>query len=289
MGIDIDLKGQRILVVGASSGIGRATAIAAAGSGGEIAVVGRRARQLDEVVATAGGGTALVADLRREDECRRVVAEAATALGGLDAVLFPIGFSPLAFLTKTDAATWADAFATNVIAPALVTAAAVEARAEPGLFVYVSSTNVAHPLHALGAYAASKAALDHSIRTWRLEHPEHRFVRLAVGATTPTDIYRDFSSDVLGECLPKWAAAGLVTADFMRVDDVGVALAEITALALAHPGLGVDELTLNPASAPLDTAALRALATGAAAGSRPDGPPDQDGPPSPHGQAAGAG
>ncbi|MCK9926310.1 hypothetical protein MXD62_03855 [Frankia sp. Mgl5] len=62
----------------------------------------------------------------------------------------------------------------------------------------------------------------------------------------------------------------------MQVDDVGVALAEITALALAHPGLGVDELTLNPASAPLDTAALRALATGAAAGSRPDGPPGPD-------------
>lgn len=271
MGIDIDLKGQRLLVVGGSSGIGRASAIAAAGAGGEIVVVGRRAQQLDEVVTAAGGGTALVADLRQEAECRRVVAAAAAALGGLDAVLFPIGFSPLAFLAKTDAATWADAFATNVIAPALVTAAAVEARDEPGLFVYLSSTNVAHPLHALGAYGASKAALDHSIRTWRLEHPEHRFVRLAVGATTPTDIYRDFSSDVLGECLPKWVAAGLVTADFMQVDDVGAAIAEITALALAHPGFGVDELTLNPASAPLDTAALRVLAAGAAAGTRPDG------------------
>jgi NAD(P)-dependent dehydrogenase (short-subunit alcohol dehydrogenase family) len=270
VGISIDLKGRRVLVVGASSGVGRTVSVAVGAGGGRVAAVGRRAELLEEVLAAAGGdGLALPADLREEAECRRVVAEAVDAFGGLDVVLFPIGFSPLGLMVKSDAQTWADAFATNVIAPTLVTAAVVEALGDkPGLFVYVSSATTARPVHGLGAYGASKSALDYSIRNWRLEHPEHRFIRLAIGATMPTDIHRGYDNDVLGECLPKWAASGLVTATFMHVDDVGAAMAEVAALALGHQGISIDDLTFNPASRQLDEAALQARATAAAAGNR---------------------
>ncbi|KPM54132.1 short-chain dehydrogenase [Frankia sp. CcI49] len=272
MGITIDLTGRRFLVVGASSGIGRATALALGRAGGRVAVVGRRAAQLDEVVATLDGGLALPADLRVDAECERAVVAATEAFGGLDAVLFPIGYSPLSLLTRTDAATWSDVFATNVTAPALVTAAAVTARGdEPGLFVYLSSNSVGNPVHGLGAYTASKAALEHTIRSWRREHPEHRFLRLSVGATMPTEIHREFGDDILGELLPKWASSGLVTADFMHVDDVGAAVAQSTALALMYGGIALDDVTLNPASAPLDPAALQELGAHAATGERPDG------------------
>ncbi|OAA27796.1 short-chain alcohol dehydrogenase [Frankia sp. EI5c] len=270
MGITIDLTGRRVLVVGASTGIGRATALALGGGGARVAAVGRRAGLLDELATALDGGLALPADLRQETECHRVVAAATAAFGGLDAVLFPIGSSPLGLLARTDAPTWTDTFATNVVAPALVTAAAVTARGdEPGLFVYLSSSAVGNPVHGLGTYAASKAALDHSIRSWRLEHPEHRFLRLAVGATMPTEIHREFADDLLGELLPKWASSGLVTADFMHVDDVGAAIAQATALALGHPGIALDELTLNPASTPLDPAGLADLSAHAASGQRP--------------------
>ncbi|ONH24640.1 SDR family oxidoreductase [Pseudofrankia asymbiotica] len=266
MGIEVDLKGRRILVVGASSGVGRSTALAIAARGGEIAVAGRRAAQLDEVVAAAGGGVAIPADLHREDDCARVVEDAVAALGGLDAVLFPVGVSPLQLMTRLTADTWGSAFATNVVGPSLVTAAAVKARTEPGLFLYVSSANVAQPLQGLGAYGATKAALEHTIRTWRLEHPEHRFLRLTIGATMPTEIHRDFSGDVLSEVLPKWAGTGVVTADFMHVDDVGGAVAELTAFALAHPKIAVDDVTFSPASAPLDASTLGQLGQRAAEG-----------------------
>ncbi len=252
MALTVDLQGSRVLLVGASSGIGRATAIAGARGGGRIAVVGRRAAQLDEVVEAAGGGLTLPADLRQQEDCQRVVAEAIEKLGGLDAVIVPIGYSPLSFLRHADSALWADAYATNVTAPSLVTAAAVEALGGTStLFLYLSSVSVANPAHGLGVYAASKAALDHSIIGWRLEHPEHRFTRLSVGATTPTDIYRDFSADVLNACMPLWASSGLITKDFMRVEDVGVTIAELTALVLAHPEISIDELTVVPASPPM--------------------------------------
>ncbi|MBL7487696.1 SDR family oxidoreductase [Frankia sp. AgB1.9] len=270
MGVAIDLKGRRVLIVGASSGVGRSTALAIAAHGGQIAVVGRRAAQLDEVVAAAGGGVAIQADLTDADACARVVETATTALGGLDAVLLPVGVSPLQVMTGLTAETWFQAFATNVVGPALVTAAAVKARVEPGLFLFVSSANVAQPLHGLGAYGATKAALEHTIRTWRMEHPEHRFLKLTIGATMPTEIHRDFSDDILGELLPRWAGTGIVTADFMEVDDVGAAVAELVAVALDHPKIAVDDVVFNPAAAPLDAAALNRLAELAAAGEHLD-------------------
>ncbi|MBL7499214.1 SDR family oxidoreductase [Frankia sp. CNm7] len=270
MGIEINLKGRRIVVVGASSGVGRSTALAVAARGGEIAVVGRRAQQLEEVVAAAGGGVAIPADLRDEDACARVVTAATDALGSVDAVLFPVGISPLQMMTRLTAATWSTAFATNVTGPALVTAAAIRARREPGLFLYVSSANVAQPAHGMGAYGASKAALDHSLRTWRLEHPEHRFLRLTIGATMPTEIANDFDHTVLGEVLPKWASNGLVTAEYMHVDDVGVAIAETVAFAFAHPAIAVDDVTLNPASAPVDATTLATMGELATAGDYDD-------------------
>jgi NAD(P)-dependent dehydrogenase (short-subunit alcohol dehydrogenase family) len=168
MGIEIDLSGRRILIVGASSGVGRATAVTVAKQGGEVAVVGRRAGQLEEL-ASSVGAVPIPADLRDPDDCARVVEVATERLGGLDAVLFPVGSSPLQLMTRLTARTWADAFATNVVGPALVTAAAVRSRDTPGLFLYVSSANVAQPLHGLGAYGATKAALEHSLRTWRMD------------------------------------------------------------------------------------------------------------------------
>nr|MDT0664548.1 SDR family oxidoreductase [Micromonospora sp. DSM 115978] len=197
MTISIDLSGRRLLIVGASSGIGRATAIAAAAGGADVAVVGRREKQLNEVIEVAGRGIAVAADLRDGAECARAVAEAASGLGGLDAALFPIGYSPLRLLAKTDGPTWVDTFATNVAAPAMVTGAALPHLPAGAPLIYLSSASVGQPVHGLGAYGASKAALDYSIRTWRLEHPEYRFMRLTVGATTPTDLYSHYEADVL--------------------------------------------------------------------------------------------
>ena len=106
MGLDIDLKGRRVLVAGASSGVGRSTALAIAAHGGQIAVVGRRAALLTEVVTAAGGGVAIQADLTDEVACAGVVETATTALGGLDAVLLPVGASPLQVMTRLTAETW---------------------------------------------------------------------------------------------------------------------------------------------------------------------------------------
>jgi NAD(P)-dependent dehydrogenase (short-subunit alcohol dehydrogenase family) len=244
--LDIDLTGKRVLVVGGSAGIGRSAALAAAAAGASITVVGRSAEKLAEVVTTAGSGTAISADVKDPDRCHDLVGEAVDAMGGLDALVFSTGVSPLAPLDEVDAQTWHDVLATNAIAPALVAQAALEYLSDDGVIVFLSSITVGAGHHGLASYAASKAALDRTVRAWRMEHPDRRFVCMAVGDTIGTDFARDFDVDKAAGLFPKWLAAGVIYQTQMEVEDLGATIAQFVAMLLAHPGLTIPELTIVP-------------------------------------------
>ena len=184
MSVDIDLAGQRLLVVGGSSGIGRSTALAAAAAGADITVVGRSEDKLKEVVTTAGKGTGIAADVRDPERCSGIVAEAVDAMGGLDALVFSTAVSPLAPLDEVSAETWQDVIATNAIAPALVAQAALDHIPDNGVIIFLSSITVGGGHHGLASYGASKAALDRTVQAWRMERPDKRFVCMAVGDTS---------------------------------------------------------------------------------------------------------
>jgi 2-amino-4-hydroxy-6-hydroxymethyldihydropteridine diphosphokinase len=84
-----ELTGLRAVVTGSTSGIGRAVALAFAAGGADVIVHGRRSRESAEEVAAqvraAGVRSAvLLADLREEEECRRLVAESWQTWGGLE-------------------------------------------------------------------------------------------------------------------------------------------------------------------------------------------------------------
>lgn len=246
MSVEIDLAGRGVLVVGGSAGIGRSTALAAARAGAGIAVVGRSEEKLAEVVTTAGGGTGIAADIRDPLRCAELVSTAADALGALDAVIISSAVSPLAPLDEIEASTWQDVMTTNAIAPALIAQAAVDRLSPDGVIVFISSITVGLGHHGLGAYAASKAALDRTVRAWRIERPDRRFVCMAVGDTIGTDFARDFDLEKAGVLFPQWLAAGVIHQQHMEPDDLGRAIAEFVAMLLAHPGLTIPELTIKP-------------------------------------------
>jgi NAD(P)-dependent dehydrogenase (short-subunit alcohol dehydrogenase family) len=246
MSVDIDLAGKRLLVVGGSAGIGRSTALAAAAAGAEITVVGRSDDKLKEVVTTAGKGTGIAADVRDPQRCADLVGEAVDAMGGLDALVFSTAVSPLAPLDEVTADTWQDVITTNAIAPALVAQAALDELSDDGVIIFLSSITVGGGHHGLASYAASKAALDRTVKSWRMERPDKRFVCLAVGDTLGTDFARDFDVEKAGALFPKWLAAGVIYQQQMESDDLGRAIAELVAMLLAHPGLTVPEMTIVP-------------------------------------------
>ncbi|HJM31748.1 MAG: short-chain dehydrogenase [Acidimicrobiaceae bacterium] len=238
------LEGRRVLVVGASSGIGAALAKAVVATGGQVAVSARRSDRLDELVAEMGGGHALPGDATDPGDARRVAEAAAEAMGGLDLMVYVAGYGVLQPLVETDPDTWTDVFRVNVVGANLAAAAALDHLSPDGIAAFVSSRTVddANPLFA--TYSITKAALDQSIRVWRNEHPDRRFVRIVMGNTAPTEFADHMRPERLGEALEAWQGLG-IPGGMMDVDDVGRALAESLAVALDHPGIDSSEIRFD--------------------------------------------
>jgi NAD(P)-dependent dehydrogenase (short-subunit alcohol dehydrogenase family) len=239
------LEGRRILVVGASAGIGAAFARSAARDGAEVCVSARRGDKLEELVGEIGSGHAIAADVTDDDACEALVASAVECVGGLDLVLYAAGTAKLAPLGQATAEVWRHAYEVNVVGPALVARAAVPHMASEGLISFISS-EAAHEFRwGMGTYAASKSALDTAIRYWRNEHPDRRFQRIVMGATMPTDFGNNFDDpELLGVAFEKWMASGIAMTA-METSDVGRHLAELMAVVLAHPEIDVPDLYLD--------------------------------------------
>jgi NAD(P)-dependent dehydrogenase (short-subunit alcohol dehydrogenase family) len=208
----MELRGARVLVVGASSGIGREVAVQLGAGGARVVVAARRADRLAEAAADVGNGaTSVACDVRDPAQCDAVVASAIDALGGLDAVVYATAVDPLVRLVDTDLEQWRQVYETNVFGASLVTRAALAPlTASGGRMVYISATSVGRPLPGMGAYETSKAALDELVRAWRGEHPEIGFCNVAVGNTLGTEVHQSWDRDLLMELAPVWEARGYV-------------------------------------------------------------------------------
>ncbi|MDQ1461452.1 MAG: hypothetical protein QOI08_2936 [Actinomycetota bacterium] len=243
-----DMHGSRVLVVGASSGIGRDFAIRAVQAGAATVLVARRTDLLDETVALAAGGHAIGGDVADPDDCARIAREAIGILGEIDLLLYCVGYAPLRALAETTADDWRAVFDANVVGLHELIRSVLPGLSERAVVAAVSSESVAQPRTALGAYGSSKAALEQMLRVWRLEQPAVRFSCIAVGATVPTEFGRDFDSGLLGESLDDWVRHGLVQEQFMATQELADVLVGVFAAALPHPGIGIEHISLRSPS-----------------------------------------
>lgn len=247
----MSLDGRRVVVVGASGGIGRAFAVHAVRQGAEVVVGARRGEVLDEVVKEAGGGHAAVVDVCDGDSREAFVAGARDRLGAIDLLLCTVGYAELRTLADTDEEVWARTLATNVVGLNRLLALALPALSPIGVLAVLSSESTSSPRKWLMPYTASKAALEASLRGWRIEHPGTRVSCVIVGATFPTEFGANFDPNVLGPALEVWVRQGVIPEELMPTDDVAACLADIYGSALRHPGVCVDEVVLRSPSAPL--------------------------------------
>lgn len=161
------LQGKVAIITGASSGIGRATAVLFAREGAAVVINARRAEALDRVAADirASGGTvqAVAGDVRQADTHRRLVDTALEAFGRLDIAINNAGtvgrIGPLATL---DPAEWQSVVDGNLTCAFLAARAQIPAMQANGggALVFVSSfvgTSVGLP--GMAAYGAAKAGL----------------------------------------------------------------------------------------------------------------------------------
>ncbi|MBI3970666.1 MAG: SDR family oxidoreductase [Chloroflexi bacterium] len=157
------LDGLVVLVTGASSGMGRATALLFAAEGADVALVARRAAALEEVAAEARhhGRRVLVhaVDLADGPATRAAVDTTAERLGRLDVVINAAGTNiPRRALSVLDPADWHDMVESNLSACFHTTQAALPHMRQQGggLLVYLSSAAVQRPDRSGVAYQATK-------------------------------------------------------------------------------------------------------------------------------------
>ena len=223
------LDGRRILVVGASAGIGRGAAQALSRRGASVAVSGRRAAEKASAASEAGAVHSIVCDVRDEEATRAMVADAIGQLGGLDVLVYTAGMSPLALVADTPFATWQAVLEVNVIGLAITYAAASKAlEVSQGRVVALSSYSRADPKAGLVPYAASKAALETLMLGLRREQPTVSFSVVTVAYTAPTEFMRDFDPN-LRQLERLWRAAGSFGYGIMNVNDVAEQIADVIA------------------------------------------------------------
>ena len=206
------LTGKRVLVVGASSGIGKAIGLAVAAEGGRVAFAARRTDRLAEAVEAAGPeAIAVTCDVRDGDRCANAVEQTVDAFGGLDAFVYCAGTSPVRKFLDADVALWREVLETNFLGAALIARAAIpHLQASTGRGVFLSSSSVERPYPALVVYATSKAALEEMARGLRAEHPEIRWSIVVVGPTLDTEISNAWDQDVAAEMFPIWYSKGYI-------------------------------------------------------------------------------
>lgn len=165
--IDLALAGAAIVVTGAGSGIGAATARLLGAGGASVVLVGRRGALLEETAAAVqkAGGTAVPvpADLADPASPGRVISAALDAFGRIDGLVNNAAMCRHHPLAEWDTAGFDEQLATNVRAPYFLIQAALPALRESRLksVVNISSSSGILRLSGQSVYGMSKCALDY--------------------------------------------------------------------------------------------------------------------------------
>ena len=206
-----DLEGQRALVTGATSGIGRATALQLARDGAEVVVHGRNAERgaetVQQIAAAGGKGSFVAADLTDAADVQWLASE----VGDIDILINNAGIAAFAPTAEFDPALFDRMFASNVRAPFLLVAALAPGMVASGHGSIVSLSSMAGGVGLVGgaAYGATKVSLEAMTRAWAAEYSASgvRVNAIAPGPVyTPTPSGPEFIA-ALGETTPMHRAS----------------------------------------------------------------------------------
>jgi short-subunit dehydrogenase len=169
------VKGVRVLITGASSGIGEATAYRFAREGASLGLLARRRERLmgvaEKVRQLGGRSEILPADVARRDELDRAVSAAEAAFDGIDVLVNNAGFGLYASLEEVREEDLRRLFEVNVFGAIFAIQAVLPGMKQrgSGVLINVSSVVGKRALPMSGAYGATKFALQALSESLRLE------------------------------------------------------------------------------------------------------------------------
>jgi NAD(P)-dependent dehydrogenase (short-subunit alcohol dehydrogenase family) len=186
------LTGQAVMITGASRGLGRALALAAAREGASLALCARGGDALEAVAeqcrAQHAEVIAVLADVSDARDVERFAATALERFGGIDVLInnaADLGPTPTPQLTDAPSSALEDVLRANVLGPLRLTQAVIGGMLlrNRGLVINISTDAAIIGFAGLGLYSASKAALDALTRSWsaELEHSNVRIISVDPG------------------------------------------------------------------------------------------------------------
>ena len=188
------LENKVVVLTGASSGIGRATALAYAAEGARLALAARRKERLEavaeEIRAAGGKALAIPTDVSDEEAVRTLFEETQHRLGGVDILINNAGIALASDIDDIESEQWRRLMAVNVDGVYFCTRQAVrQMKGRGGHIITVSSVAGRFGAPGYSAYCASKHAVTGMMKalSWEL-----RPARIRVSTVHPFRVATEF-------------------------------------------------------------------------------------------------
>jgi len=238
------ITGKIVAITGASSGIGRATALLLATRGAKLALGARRTDRLEalrETIEAAGGeAVCLTTDVRRREDLAALVRLACERHGRLDVLVSNAGIGPISGFDALRVEDWDAMIDVNVrgVLHGIAAALPIFRRQESGHFVNVISTAGLKIVPNMGVYAATKNAVRTITEALRQEAGS----KLRVTGVSPGFVRTDFAESIADPAIRASIAS--------RMDDLAIspdAIAEAIAFAIGQPAnVDVGDIVIRP-------------------------------------------
>jgi len=217
------LEGKRVLVSGASSGLGQATAVQMSRCGASIVLCGRDRERLEATLSDLSGSDhqVVAADISSADTAYAMTKTAIADGGPLHGVFYSAGQSTVAPVRLTKDKHLDEAFGAAVFG-AFGVARAVSGKGalvDKGSLIFMSSVAATRGRQGMSAYSASKAAIGGLVRSMAIELAPRgiRVNGIAAGAVA-TAMHNNFADNVNEEMLASYRNLHLL--GFGEPDDV---------------------------------------------------------------------
>jgi NAD(P)-dependent dehydrogenase (short-subunit alcohol dehydrogenase family) len=210
------MSGKIAVISGASTGVGRATAIRLADDGATVVLLARRKLLLDEVVEVIGtGAVPIVTDVTSSPEVRAAFDQIADQFGRIDVLINSAGASRIRLIEEASDEDIAVAVNTNLVAPIYTTRAAIPLlrAAGGGDIMNISSEITLDHMPLMTLYAATKRGLNGFTESMSKELRREciRVTLVILGAVGDTAIHENFGPGDIERAWPIWEADGYLT------------------------------------------------------------------------------
>lgn len=191
------LEGKVVVITGANSGIGLASAKRFAAEGARVFMTGRRARELDQAVRDVGNNAiGIASDISKVQDLDALFDKVRQEAGHIDVLFANAGGGDFASLTDITEEQYYRIFDTNVKGTLFTVQKALPLLKDGASIILTGSTSATMGVPAFSVYSASKAAVRNFARSWIMElAPRKIRVNVLVPGATSTPGWHGLSVD----------------------------------------------------------------------------------------------